>query len=48
MNKPIYLRLSILELSEIAMYEFWYDYVKRKYHKKQNCFRWVQTVLLFT
>ena len=25
MNKPIYLGLSILELSQIAMYEFWHD-----------------------
>ena len=31
MNKPIYLALSILEISKIIMYEFWYDYVKRKY-----------------
>ena len=31
MNKPIYLGLSILELSKITMYEFWYDYVKVKY-----------------
>ena len=31
MNKPIYLGLSILELSKIIMYEFWYDYVKVKY-----------------
>ena len=31
MNKPIYLGLSILELSKIIMYEFWYDYVKAKY-----------------
>ena len=30
MNKPIYLGLSILELSKITMYEFWYDYVKSK------------------
>ena len=30
MNKPICLGLSILELSEILMYEFWYDYVKPK------------------
>ena len=28
MNKPVCLRLSILELSKILMYEFWYDYVK--------------------
>ena len=26
MNKPIYLWLSILEISKILMYEFWYDY----------------------
>ena len=26
MNKPVYLGLSILELSKILMYEFWYDY----------------------
>ena len=31
MNKPIYLGLSIRELSKIIMYEFWYDYVKVKY-----------------
>ena len=31
MNKPVYLGLSILELSKILMYEFWYDYVKPKY-----------------
>ena len=31
MNKPIYLGLSILEISKIIMYEFWYDYMKKKY-----------------
>ena len=30
MNKPIYLGLSILDISKITMYEFWYDYVKVK------------------
>ena len=24
-NKPVYLGLSILQLSKIVMYEFWYD-----------------------
>ena len=33
MNKPIYLGLSILEISKILMYEFWYDYMKPKYGK---------------
>ena len=32
MNKPIYLALSILEISKILMYEFWYDYMKPKYN----------------
>ena len=30
MNKLVYLGLSILELSNILMYEFWYNYVKLK------------------
>ena len=30
-NKPIYLGLSILEISKTLMYEFWYDYMKSKY-----------------
>ena len=34
MNKPVYLELSILELSKILMYQFWYDYVKQKYGEK--------------
>ena len=34
MNKPIYLGLSILEISKILMYEFWYDYMKPKYGNK--------------
>ena len=34
MNKAVYLGLSILELSKILMYEFWYDYVKPKYGEK--------------
>ena len=34
MNKPIYLGLSILDISKITLYEFWYDYVKSKYEDK--------------
>ena len=34
MNKPVYLELSILELSKILLYKFWYDYVKAKYNEK--------------
>ena len=31
MNQPVYLSLSILDLSKTIIYEFWYDYVKPKY-----------------
>ena len=34
MNKVIYLGLSILDISKITMYEFWYDHVKSKYEDK--------------
>ena len=34
MNKPVCLGFSILYLSEILMFEFWYDYVKPKHGKK--------------
>ena len=34
MNKPVYLALSILELSKIVMHAFWYDFVKLKYGEK--------------
>ena len=33
-NKPMYLGLSILNISKILMYEFWYDYMKPKYKNK--------------
>ena len=32
MNKPNYLGLSILQISKILMYDFWYDYMKPKYN----------------
>ena len=31
MNKPVYLGLSISEISKTLMHEFWYDYMKPKY-----------------
>ena len=31
MSKPVYLALSILDLSKTVMYEFWYDYLKPEY-----------------
>ena len=34
MYKPVYLELSVLELSKMLIYGFWYDYVKPKYDEK--------------
>ena len=31
MNKPVYLDLSILEISKTLMYEFWPDYIRQRY-----------------
>ena len=31
MNKPIYLGMSILDVTKTLMYKFWYDYIKPKY-----------------
>ena len=39
MNELVYLVLSIIELSEIVIHKFWYDYVKPKYRQKAKlCF----------
>ena len=32
MQKPVYLGLSIVDLSKTVIYELWDDYVKRKYN----------------
>ena len=31
MNKPVYLGMSILDISKMVMYKFWYNYIKPKY-----------------
>ena len=33
-KRPFYLGLSVLELSKILIYEFWYAYFKPKYREK--------------
>ena len=48
-NKPVYLGLSILKLSKILMYEFWYDYLKTKYGEKAKlCYVDTGIVSLYT
>ena len=34
MNKPVYLGLAILEISEIVIHMFWYNYVRCRYGEK--------------
>ena len=46
MKKPIYLGLSILEISKIIMCEFWYNYIKKKYGDMVKLCYMVMTVLL--
>ena len=38
MNEPVYLGLSILEISKRLIYEFWYDYIKPKYQNNAKLF----------
>ena len=38
MNKPLYLGMSILDMSKTLMYEFWYDYLKPKYKDKAKLY----------
>ena len=35
-NKPIYLSVSILDISKTLTYEFWYDYIKPKYQDRSK------------
>ena len=41
MNKPVYLGMSILDISKTLMYKIWYDYIKPKYDDRAK-----QTLLM--
>ena len=36
MNKPVYLGMSILDISKMLMHKFWYDYIKPKYEDRSK------------
>ena len=47
MNKPVYLGVSILDISKTLMYEFWYDYIKPKYNSKAKlCYMDTDSVVI--
>ena len=47
MTKPMYLGLSILDISKSSMYEFWYDIFNQRMKIKQNYVTLILTVVLF-
>ena len=48
MNKLVFFRASILELSKIVIYEFWYGYVKPKYGEKVKvCYMDTDSFILY-
>ena len=48
MTKPLYLGMSILNISKILMYEFWYNHIIPKYGEEQNYAIQILIALLFT
>ena len=49
MNKPIYLGMSVLDISKTLMYKFWYDYFKPKYGDKPKlCYADTDTFIFHT
>ena len=46
-NKPVYLGLSILEISKALIYKLWYDYVKPKYHNNAKlCYMEIDSFII--
>ena len=43
LNRPIYVGMSILELSKLLMYDFHYNYILKKYDKKNVCLMFTDT-----
>ena len=47
-NKPVYLGMSMLDISKTLMYELWYEYIKPKYQDRAKlCDLNTVTALLF-
>ena len=47
MNKKVYLGLSLLEISKTPVYEFWYHYIKPKYHQNAKlCYMDTDSIII--
>ena len=48
MTKPLYLGMSILDISKTLMYEFWYDYIKPKYGDRAKlCYTDIDSFVIY-
>ena len=48
MTKPIYLGLSILDISKTLTYEFWYNYIKPKYgDRAKPCYMYTDSFVIY-
>ena len=48
MTKPLYLGMSILNISKILMYEFWYDCISPKYeHRAKLCYTDTDSFIIY-
>ena len=47
-NKPLYLGISILDISKILVYEFWYNYIIPKYgDKAKSCYSDTDSFIIY-
>ena len=48
MTKPLYLGMSVLDISKVLMCEFWYDYISLKYGDKAKlCYTDADSFIIF-
>ena len=48
MTKPLYLGMSVLDISKVLMYEFRYDYIKPKYEDRVKlCYTDTDSSIIF-
>ena len=48
MTKRLYLGMSVLDISKILMYEFWYDYIRQNYGDRANtCYTYTDSFIIY-